>query len=238
MIPYLLAAIGGYLIGESTKSKFLDNAANGSVADAGLEVASASVLEKGGLYGRGGRLNVPQEEKRLGILNYDETETYLQNKYKGYKYKSIFIRAGLPPIKKDGLFGNSRNGITGIKEIGVSVFKAKYSYNSGFVFVNLEEGGVGSDINLAYRDSMFNEDDFSLYEKYERKIYLVEGSVVGYGSDGEPLLNNKTIKIVGTIDPNKVVPTKSFLKEYLGGINVFFGGKEFKEYPKYKQGGL
>jgi hypothetical protein len=48
MIPYLLAAIGGYLIGESTKSKFLDNAANGSVADAGLEVATASVLEKGG----------------------------------------------------------------------------------------------------------------------------------------------------------------------------------------------
>ena len=48
MIPYLLAALGGYLIGESTKSKLLDNAANDSITDAGLEVASASVLAKGG----------------------------------------------------------------------------------------------------------------------------------------------------------------------------------------------
>jgi len=48
VIPYLLAALGGYLIGESTKSKLLDNAANDSITDAGLEVASASVLAKGG----------------------------------------------------------------------------------------------------------------------------------------------------------------------------------------------
>lgn len=66
MIPYLLAAIGGYLIGESTKSKFLDNAANGSVADAGLEVAAVSVLAKGGLIAPNGKpSNLTPEQYKL-----------------------------------------------------------------------------------------------------------------------------------------------------------------------------
>jgi hypothetical protein len=66
VIPYLLAALGGYLIGEATKSKLLDNAANDSIADAGLEVASASVLAKGGMIAPNGKpSNLTPEQYKL-----------------------------------------------------------------------------------------------------------------------------------------------------------------------------
>ena len=47
MIPYLLAIAGGYLIGQSSKSKLVDEAAVSSVPDAGVEVAAA--MSDGGI---------------------------------------------------------------------------------------------------------------------------------------------------------------------------------------------
>lgn len=223
MIPYLLAIAGGYLIGDSIKD--------------------TNLLK----YGKGGKLNVIKEEKRLGVLPIDETHNYLKDKYKSFKKKNaefddlpnIYIRAGLPKITKDGTFDASMNYYTRKKEKGVSVFDARYSPNSDFIFVDFSNAasGSGSDINMTYSLSQFDIEEDGDYEKYDSKMYLLEGERIGYGSDGEYLLNRKTLKVIGVLNPNKVVPPKSFLKEYLG-FNRYYGGDRFDKYPKYAKGGL
>jgi len=47
VIPYILAIAGGYLIGQSSKSKLVDKAAVSSVPDAGVEVVAAAMSEGG-----------------------------------------------------------------------------------------------------------------------------------------------------------------------------------------------
>jgi len=209
------------------------------------EPVKKAYVQDDDLMARGGKLNVLKEEERLGIMGIEETHKYLNKKFKSYKKENaeiedlpdIYIRAGLPKIKKDGTFDVSKNGFTGEKEKGVSVFKAKYSPNSDFVFVDLT-GGWGFDINLSYRDSQFY-DEIEDYPKSTSKMYLVDGESVGYGSDGETVLNPKTIKVIGLLNPYKVIPPKYFSKQYIGSNqHLTFGGKFISEYPKYESGGM
>lgn len=83
-------------------------------------------------------------------------------------YSIIYIRFGDLPIG-----GRSTNYLTGEKEIGISVYEGieREDGEYSIVFPNLTESCC-----------------VSLSGCLQRKAYLVEGEVVGRGSDGEPLL--------------------------------------------------
>ena len=94
------------------------------------------------------------------------------------KWKSandVYVRYGRPPLS-----GRSKNYIDGTEEDGVSVFKGKYLPESEEVMVmpdsNQELGSY-----LTFKASA------------SKDIYVVEGDLIGIGSDGEPLLANTKI---------------------------------------------
>ena len=81
----------------------------------------------------------------------------------------VFIRFGDPPDT-----GRSRNNLTGFLEDGMSVYEA--IEKDGKINIILPNWEAGACVTLS---SCFRE-----------SAYLVEGDVVGHGSEGEPLLSN------------------------------------------------
>ena len=194
-----------------------------------------------------------------GDVNYAAND-YLKKKYNHIKKENatfedlpeIYVRVR-KPMMRGGKYLPSTNHQTNQKEDGISVFTARYSPNSNFVFVDLDDaiGNQEYDYNIK-----------STYEGYENKnldMYLVEGEVVkGFprfielysgevkditqpyrrGADGERLLNTKNFKIIGKLNPNKIVADSDFYENYKYQDNPnTFSGKDLKKYPKYEQGG-
>ena len=197
-------------------------------------------------------------EFNRGTTDYVAND-YLKKKYNYLKKENatfedlpeIYVRIGLPRKRKDNYLP-SINHLTKEKEVGISVFTARYSPNSGFVFIDLEDG-------YGYQD--YNYDLRGTYSGFQgEEIYLVEGDVVKgrkqfvklysgamkdislpyeRGSDGERLLHTENFKIIGKLNKNKIVASEDYYKDYLYLNNaVTFDGKELKKYPKYTDGGL
>ena len=188
---------------------------------------------------------------------------YLEEKYGHLKKKNakfedlpeIYVRVRKPRMRK-GKVLPSINHVTDEKELGVSVFTARYSPNSDFVFIDLNDAKGWED------ESGYDID--TTYEYFESKnldIYLVDGEVVngepqliiGYdgevidvtpmnnyirGGDGDRLLSTENFKIIGKLNPDKIVANIEYYKEYkYQNTSNTYSGKELKKYPKYKDGG-
>jgi len=92
----------------------------------------------------------------------------------------IYLRFGLPPEdQKNSTMYQHGNVMTELE--GVSVFEAGYTGRVIMVY-------VGS--------SLLRTDFDELMHQVERKVYVVSGSFSGEGSDGEPLLDPESVKIV------------------------------------------
>lgn len=107
----------------------------------------------------------------------------------------VFIRFGRPQVSNGEYIPSSINRM-GEKigdELGISVYDGIYDPKSGFYAIQ----GMGSSGNLG----------LSIAINQKRPAYLVSGNVVGEGSDGEPLLNPKTFKIIKEIPYNKILST-------------------------------
>ena len=99
-----------------------------------------------------------------------------------------YIRFGEFPV--DGKSGIYRSGILMGKENGISVYFCKKIKGLWHVCMpsNFKIGqgdtyeGLIDDVVHRYRDV-----------KNQGKVYLVRGKLVGYGSDGEPLIKNARI---------------------------------------------
>lgn len=191
MIPYLLAAIGGYLIGQSTESKMLNNAANGSVADAGLEVASASVLEKGGLVEMLPAKELIRILKSVDFKSFDsskiesvEYNTQKMNPFDTYFAGEIFAYPSIIQIRKnnDGytIEIGEDTGWTG----GLEFDSVEYSFDIKSITIdNFEKG-----LKKAVKDNivtLYSRDDWD----YKLKIYFV-----GKEKDAEKFAKSKGYK--------------------------------------------
>ena len=186
---------------------------------------------------------------------------YLKKKYNHLKKENatfedlpeIYVRVGKPKMRS-GKYFPSTNYVSNEKELGISVFTARYSPNSGFVFIDLNDA-------KGYEEESGYDID-STYENFESKnveIYLVEGEVIkgkpsymqlysgeikditepySRGGDGDRLLSVENFKIIGKLNPNKIVANIEYYKEYkYQDTPNTFGGKNLKKYPKYADGG-
>jgi predicted ABC-type ATPase len=193
--------------------------------------------------------------------NVENANDYLENKYpksnvKNVKFEDlpeIFVRVRMPRIK-NGKYLPSTNHVTNEKERGISVFTARYSPNSGFIFVDLEDAeGYEDESGYSIKNT------FNSLSNEKNDIYLVEGEVIkgkpsfiesyngklidvtqpfSRGADGERLLNTNKIKIIGKLNPSKIVASKDYYKDYLFQDNITsFDGKNLKKYPQYEKGG-
>jgi hypothetical protein len=191
MIPYLLAAIGGYLIGESTNSKLLNNAANGSVADAGLEVASASMFEKGGLVEMLPADKLIKILKEVDFKSFDSSEiesveysTLKMNPFDTYFAGEIFAYPSIIQIRKndDGytIQIGKDTGWTG----GLEFDRIEYSFDVKSITIdNFEKG-----LKKAVKDNivtLYSRDDWD----DKLKIYFV-----GKEKDAEKFAKSKGYK--------------------------------------------
>ena len=179
---------------------------------------------------------------------------YLKKKYNHLKKENttfedlptIYIRVGLPS-KTGDKYQPSRNYLLGTLEEGVSVFTAKYSPNSNFVFVDLENYKYF--LTETYEAFVYGfplKDGEMSDEKYI--MYLLEGSplmwgkkgaqnyVYQEGSDGERLLDTKTITVIGELNPEKIIKYSSDYDEDVIDKETF-SGIELQQYPKYADGG-
>ena len=179
---------------------------------------------------------------------------YLKKKYNHLKKENttfedlptIYIRVGLPR-KTGDKYQPSRNYLLGTLEEGVSVFTAKYSPNSNFVFVDLENYKYF--LTETYEAFVYGfplKDGEMSDEKYI--MYLLEGSplmwgkkgaqnyVYQEGSDGERLLDTKTITVIGELNPEKIIKYSSDYDEDVIDKETF-SGIELQQYPKYADGG-
>jgi 8-oxo-dGTP pyrophosphatase MutT (NUDIX family) len=169
---------------------------------------------------------------------------YLKKKYNHLKKQNanfedlpeIFIRVGLPK-KIKGKYLPSRNHLFGTLEAGISVYKARYSPNSKFVFVDLE----------SERD--FLRTGYQLFQEEKKngsndKIYLLEGKPLLDGSgnymlgeDLEVLLNPKELQVVGELNPKKIIINDNDEDDDYKDKETF-SGIELQKYPNYAKGGL
>jgi hypothetical protein len=177
----------------------------------------------------------------------ENANNYLQKKHKNLAKKNvkfedlpeIYIRVGLPKKVKDKYLP-SRNHYLGILEDGISVFTARYSPNSKFVFVDLES------------DRQFLWETYGLLAEDIRngsnKMYLLEGNPIlsgdgnyQVGADDERLLNTKSVKVIGELNPKKIIiydkGTPSKDKSIIYYDTETLSGNELKKYPKYNRGG-
>jgi hypothetical protein len=178
--------------------------------------------------------------KEGGEVGYVGNE-YLEEKYGKLKKKNakfedlpeIYIRIGLPK-KVRNKYLPSRNHYLGILEDGVSVFTARYSPNSKFVFVDLYSESERSFLWTTY--GSFQEQ----LEYYGAKIkmYLLEGNPIlsgdgtyQLGGDDERLLDTNGLKVIGELNPKKII--ESLIYNRL----ETFSGEKLKSYPKFKEGG-
>ncbi len=180
----------------------------------------------------------------------ENANDYLQKKYKSLAKENatfkdlpeIYIRVGLPKKVKDKYLP-SRNHYLGILEDGISVFTARYSPNSKFVFVDLDSESNRSALYETYNS--FKED---IQNGLNDIMYLLEGSPLldgsgGYqvGADDERLLNTKELKVIGKLNPKKIIiydkGTPSRDKSIIYYDTETLSGNELKKYPKYKNGG-
>jgi len=108
----------------------------------------------------------------------------------GYiKLLAVYLRAGELPINEKGENMHSTNWFTDIAEEGISVYLAWYNPKTE-KFV-LQSGG---EVFMTTQDSMTS-----------RPFYLVNGEFIGNGSDGEDLLDPKTVKIIRKVSPDEIV---------------------------------
>lgn len=188
---------------------------------------------------------------------------YLEKKYGHLKKKNakfedlpeIYVRVRKPRMRS-GKILPSTNHFTKTKEGGVSVFTARYSPNTGFVFVDLNDA-LGYEEESGYSI----ENTYQGLENRNLDMYLVDGEVVngeqriiiGYdgkeidvtpinnyirGADGERLLGTENFKIIGKLNPDKIVADNDFYVNYkFEDKPNAFSGKKLKRYPKYKNGG-
>jgi hypothetical protein len=186
-----------------------------------------------------------------GEVGYVGNE-YLEKKYGHLKKKNakfedlpeIYIRIGLPK-KVGNKYLPSRNHYLGGLEAGVSVFTARYSPNSNFIFVDLESESERGFLSGTY--ASFQED---IKNGSNDIMYLLEGSPLlhgggGYqlGSDKERLLNTKGLKVIGQLNPNKIIPYEEETLSKDGKPMKYLydetlSGEELKSYPKFKDGGI
>jgi len=158
---------------------------------------------------------------------YEDAE-FKKNKYPtGHSdFIQIYVRAGLPR-KDKGKFAPSIGNYFGqdVFEEGVSVFRAEYYGKSGWIVVDT---GASTRLTMDYDEASANK----------RELYLVEGKEIGEGHDDEPILDAKTIKVIGQINPEKVVNDEGSYAGYT------YTEKRMEEHPlanfkgnKYGNGG-
>ena len=125
------------------------------------------------------------------------------DEYNGKSYPRIFVRLGLPPEDKTGSTGYYKG--QHVSHNGVSVFPAVYDAASRFITV------------LTPSES----NTLDLWEgiAQKRKMYLVEGEEMNEeGTGGEPLLSPESLKVIGEVDMDYVLPDYgSFDGETLSG---------------------
>lgn len=99
-----------------------------------------------------------------------------------------YIRIGdIPPEERSGIYrGDSKTG----EEKGVSVYDCVFRDNRYYIVLPpyFKEG-----VGITYEGLMQEVANFRYPTETQRKVYLVKGDLVGYGSDGEPLLRNVRI---------------------------------------------
>jgi len=173
---------------------------------------------------------------------------YLEKKYtktnKGkQKFEDlpeIYVRIGLPRKRLDNYLV-SYNYITNTKEKGVSVFTARYSPNSKFVFIDFEDAKGFQDFGNDLEESYWVRQGDKL------PIYLIEGNPIkghvsygnySRGADGERLLETSGLKVIGELDPSKVIHNNVYGDTDYYEDRLTYSGEVLKKYPKYENGGL
>lgn len=100
-----------------------------------------------------------------------------------------YIRMGDFPTDAQGQPVASMNALTGVREPGISVYAAYFDPVTKKYIVTSGSGQMLAGQN----------------EVTERPAYLVEGTEIDQGDDGEPCLDPKTVKIVGRVDLDDMV---------------------------------
>ena len=131
-----------------------------------------------------------KEPWQITRQNYVNSRVYFANEHGGFiDLPAIFIRAGNFPTDITGNPTHSTGYNGSIKERGISVYSAWRDPKTNKYVL-----GSGSHELLAGQN-----------EVLDRPFYLVEGKVIGEGSDGEPLLDYQSAKIVKQLNPNEIV---------------------------------
>ena len=174
----------------------------------------------------------------------ENANTYLQKKYKSLvksnaKFQDlpiIYLRVGLPKKVKNKYLPSRNHYIGGLEE-GVSVFSGRYSPNSKFVFVDLDnERGFLRDTYLSFQEDM-------QLNSSKIKVYLLEGNpLINVGADNEILLNTNGLKVIGELNPKKIIEKDEGTPSRKNKSILLFNtetlsGNELKKYPKYLNGG-
>jgi len=117
-------------------------------------------------------------------------ESYTKTLKENTEQDQFYIRFGNVPEGKFSKIGHSivGKGNEPLYEKGISCFWAKWwpDYQRWFV------------------EDADHDQVVTLIDVAERPIYLLKGKEIGYGTDGEPLLQKDTIRVLARLQPSDV----------------------------------
>lgn len=150
----------------------------------------------------GKALALSRGAQRFPGLIFDWTSLFLNyQEHQGERQGGVYLRFGALPES-----GQSCVGITGLHEMGVSVFNGREGERHG-------ERQAGDIYEIELSRLMAGPDTRALriFLSQRRPLYLLDGEPAGMGGDGEPLLRNAAI--VRELDDFGVSPSGPELAE-------------------------